>query len=189
MSTSRSLSRASRRASSWSRSVCTKSTPSAVSGSMISSPESSEPSECRAFAKASRFSGIFGVLGESRSRIHSARSVCTTLRCSCRSPICTPGKIYSFAARRRRERCILLMSIRFSRRHEPDAVAAIRSVTGRSYTSARKRLRVSRMRIRIASCASQSAIVRARRRCRSAFMAFIASRRERSEERRVMTRA
>ena len=189
ISSTRSASNASKRCSSASRVVRVKSVPSGESSSTIRSPSNSFMRELQAVTSASRFSGICGVRGAAVCRIHSARSACTIRSCSCRSPIFTPGRMYSLAARRRRERCILLISMPFSRRHAPVAVAAIRSVTGRSYTVGRNCFRVSRMRCRIRSCPCQSAIVRPSRNPVVRLSRLIASRRDSREDLRVRTSA
>ncbi|MFB9071308.1 hypothetical protein ACFFX0_08905 [Citricoccus parietis] len=68
-------------------------------------------------------------------RVHSARWSCTSTRASCRSETCTPGRMYSLATRRSRERVMEDISTPCCLRHCPEAVAEIRSVTGRSKMS------------------------------------------------------
>ncbi len=58
--------------------------------------------------------------------------------------MCTPGRTYSLATRRSRERCIDGMSMFRSRRHADGAVAEIRSWTGRSKMSGVNLSRLSR---------------------------------------------
>ena len=73
--------------------------------------------------------GCSRVVAHCRQR---SRSDCTFTSAACRSDRCTPGRMYSLAALRSRERCSPLSSISWSRRQDAEAVAAIRSVTGRS---------------------------------------------------------
>ena len=119
---------------SWSSSTPAVSRRAAVRepSSAIASPSRSSRNRrwiCRVSPARSETAGCSSVVAHWR---HLSRSDCTFTSAECRSERCTPGRRYSLAALRRRERCSPLSSISWSRRQDAEAVAAIRSVTGRS---------------------------------------------------------
>ena len=101
------------------------------SRAMASPSRSSRKRRCvrRVSSARSETAGCSRVVAHCR---HLSRSDCTFTSAACRSERWTPGRMYSLAALRSRERCSPLSSISWSRRQAAEAVAAIRSVTGRS---------------------------------------------------------